>query len=60
MTKKEFDKLADKEKRSKASEALAHLAVRKILMPFMFDDENIEILEIIVGKYMNGELVERR
>ena len=63
MTKDEFDKLDEKEKHYNATKALAWFSVTTDLNP-MFSymtqgaEEEIEIIKIIVGKYMNGELKE--
>ena len=63
MNKEEFDKLDIKEKRHSATKALAWFCVITDFNP-MFSymvqgaEEEIEIIKIIIGKYMNGELKE--
>ena len=63
MKKEEFDKLTDKEKHLAATEALAWFCVTCEFNPFISTanrdpriKNNVEVIKIIVGKYMNEEL----
>lgn len=61
MTEADFDKLSDKEKHHEATKALAWFCVSTTINPFHQSPENeTDIIKIIVGKYMNGELKEVR
>lgn len=60
MTKEEFWKLPDDKKRFLVSESLANLIMVKDLAPrlsiLLFKSDNLEVMKIVLGAYMNGEI----
>ena len=63
MVKKEFEKLDAKSKRRAAQKALAWFSVvTSVRFPFLdiTGKEEAETIKIILGKYMNEELEEKK
>ncbi len=63
MTKNEFEKLDAKSKRRAAQKALAWFCVlTSVRFPFLdiTSKEESETIKVILGKYMNEELEEKR
>lgn len=65
MTKEEFDKLTENEKRLTATEALIWFCVTCELNPFLSIanrdpkiKNNVEVIKILIGKYKDGEIKE--
>ena len=59
MEKEEFDKLSESAKRTAVSKSLAWFTVNQLFNFYHNAEEEIDTIKIILGKYMNGELVEK-